>query len=240
MSFQVSRRSRVLGISALVLVVGLVAAFVVARPFLQTQQRHRQLLRDIAANKDTAEAYATIQSTEKTKASDPENPGPYITIGNNWVLIADVLRNEDARAEAIAEYERGITRFGKKNTILIINAGNAYRAAGKLSEAEAKYKFAMEADPGYGAGYERLVDLYRFGMGKPPSEIIPVYQQALEKVFDNATIIQSLAEYLGSLGRFRDALPYYQLLAKKYPEQFMPIVRSIEERLALASSTPKE
>lgn len=212
----------------------------VGRPYFAMRQQKEALLKSIAANKDTAEAYQTILETEKTKEKDPENVGPYVTIGNNWVLIADVLSNALAREEAIAEYERGIARFARKSSILIINAGNAYRTAGRLEEAEAKYVMAMEGDPGYSGGYERLVELYRFEMQKGPADIIPIYQQALEKVFDNTTIVQSLAEYLSSVGRYRDAIPYYLLLAKKYPEQFLPIVDILEKRIAEASSTPNE
>ncbi|MBP9749008.1 tetratricopeptide repeat protein [Patescibacteria group bacterium] len=240
MSFQVSRRNLFLGGgAALLLLLGLIGWFV-ARPAVQTQQKNQYLLESIAAHKDAAEAYKTIQETEKTKEKDRQNPGPYITIGNNWVLIADILQSQDARDEAIAEYERGVAVVGSKSTILLLNAGNAYRNSGRFEEAEAKYKMAIEADPGDGAGYERLVDLYRFSMQKTSADIIPVYQQALEKVFDNARIVQSLAEYLSAIGRLRDAVPYYQLLAKKYPEQFLPIIRSLEERLAVASSTPKQ
>jgi tetratricopeptide (TPR) repeat protein len=240
MSFQVSKRHLAFfGIALTVAFLALVG-WLAARPALQEQQKQEQLKQAIAAHKDAAAAYQTIQETEKTKEKDLKNPASYITIGNNWVLIADLLQNQVARDQAIAEYERGIAAVGTKNTILLINAGNAYRTSGRFAEAEAKYRMAMVADPGYAAGFERLIDLYRFGMQKTSAEIIPLYQQALESVFDNAIIVQSLAEYLSAIGRYRDAIPYYQLLAKKYPEQFLPIVQSLEERAALASSTPKQ
>ncbi len=240
MSFQVSRRNFLLGGGFLLVLLLALVGWFVARPTIVVQQKKNQLQRSIEANKDATAAYQTIEETKKMKEKDPKNPGPYITIGNNWVLIADLLQSQDARDEAIAEYERGIAAIGIENTILIINAGNAYRTSGRLAEAEAKFRMAIEADPGYAMGYDRLVDLYRFGMQKTSADIIPVYQQALEKVFDNAIIIQSLAEYLSAIGRLRDAIPYYQILAKKYPEQFLPIVRSLEERISLASSTSQQ
>jgi tetratricopeptide (TPR) repeat protein len=240
MSFQVSKRRLVLcGVALTIVLVALVGWFV-ARPLVHEERTQDQLKQAIAAHKDAAAAYQTIQETEKTKEKDSKNPAPYITIGNNWVLIADLLQNQAARDQAIAEYERGIAAVGTKNTILLINAGNVYRTSGRFAEAEAKYRMAIVADPGYAAGYERLIDLYRFGMQKTSADIIPIYQQALESVFDNAITVQSLAEYLSAIGRYRDAIPYYQLLAKKYPEQFLPIVQSLEERVALASSTPKQ
>jgi tetratricopeptide (TPR) repeat protein len=237
MRFQASGRFLVMAAAA-VAVVALSAAGFFGYPKFLAWRADRSLLAAIRANKDATTAYDAIQTAERDKVKNVKNAGPYIEIGNEWGLIADLLRNQDARDRAIAEYERGIVATDQKNSILILNAGNAYRAAGRFTDAEAKYRLAIQIDPGNPLAYEKLIELYRIDLKKPPEAIIPVFQQALEKLVENSGVIQELAEYLAYVGRYQDALRYYELLAKKYPDQFNPVITDIRAKIAASSTAP--
>ncbi|TAL19591.1 hypothetical protein EPN90_03075 [Patescibacteria group bacterium] len=230
MKFQPSKRFLAIT-GSVVLTAALIAGFSLAAPRLALGGKERALIQQIESKPEAKEAYAAILEHQKKKAGDADNPTWYIAIGNNWVLIGDLLGNQTARDKAIAEYEQGIARLGKKNTTLINNAGNAYRASGRYGEAEAKYRQAIEANSGEPTAYENLIDLYRMDLKKPPAEIIKVFQLALDRLIENARIIQLLAEYLVSVGRERDALQYYYLLEKRHPEQFASVIADLERKV---------
>lgn len=232
MKFQVSKANIAVIALATVLLAGGAVAAVYGLPAYRAVRAESALMARIESNPDAKEAYATVSKLEAEKAADPTILAPYVTIGNNWVLIADLLQDQYARDKAIAEYERGIAVSEGKNSVVILNAGNAYRASGRFTEAEAKYKQVIELDPGEPNGYNKLVELYRIDMKKPPEEILPVFQKALETLVDNTRTVQELADYLVSIGRYENAVGYYELLAKKYPEQFSSVLADLEVKVA--------
>jgi tetratricopeptide (TPR) repeat protein len=223
-------------VAGLFLAALLVAAAFFAFPAYKDYREEKMLYSLIRANKGAAVALKTIEETEKTKVKDPFNVGPYITIGNNWVLIADLLASQRSRDKAIVEYEKGERVSGQKNSVIIVNAGNAYRASGRLKEAEGKYRLAIQINPGDPTAYEKLVELYRFDLKKSPAEIIPIFQEALDKLVDNTSVVLALSEYLVSINRLESALQYYELLAKRYPDQFNPVVSDLKTRIAVSKT----
>lgn len=219
--------------------IGIVFAIVFLAPRYQAWRAEQALSAKIQANPDAKEALGIIQKNEAAKAENAKSVAPYVNIGNQWVLIADLLHDQTARDKAIAEYETGMAVSTSTNSVLILNAGNAYKDSGRFAEAETKYRLAMRLDPGEPNGYIKLVELYRFNMDKPPQDVIAVFQKGLETLVDNTRLVQELADYLQTIGRYKSALEYYGLLAKRYPEQFAPIIAELQVKIA-ASGTAAE
>lgn len=234
MKFQASKRV-LIGVGLVVLAAVLSIGLYLLIPRYRDARAENALMAAVTSNKDAAAAYARLVKDEDLK-KDPASPQGYIAIGNEWGLIADLLKNSRARQKSIAEYEKGSAIFGKKNIILVLNAGMAYRAAGEFEKAEAKYRQAIEIDPGNQEAYEGLIDLYQLDMKKSSAEIIDVFKLAMDRLVDNGVITQRLAEYLSSIGRYKDALQYYEFLAKRYPQQFNPVIADLKQKMA-ASST---
>ncbi len=65
--------------------------------------------------------------------------------------------------------------------------------------------------------YTTLVDVLRYDLKRDSKDIIDVYKKGLETLVDNGPLVQSLASYLEDIGRYKDSLTYYELLAAKYP-----------------------
>lgn len=238
MAFQVSKGKIVLiAIIVLVLTGGAAAGVVWGLPAYRAYREDSALMAKVEANPDAKTAYDDIVKNEAEKAKDPSKLAPYVTIGNEWVLIADLLKDQHARDKAIAEYEQGIAVSGDKSTVVILDLGNAYRSSGRFADAEAEYRKMIAIDPGDPEGYDTLIDLYRVDMKKSPEEILPVFKQALETLVDNTPTVQELAGYLASIGRYQDALNYYELLAKKYPDQFDPVVADLKAKIAAAGGS---
>lgn len=235
MKFQVSSfvRYGIIAVLALILVGG-VAYF--GYPAYASAQKERALIQRIQRNKDAVTEYAAVVKREEEIKKDLKNGELYLSLGNHWDAIADVLNDRLAREHAIHSYERGIAVVGTNGDLLYLNAGNDYRSLGLYTDAEKKYKQAMQVNPADATGYQDLIELYRVNMKKGPTDIMPIYQQGLDKLVENAYLVQSLAEYYVFLGQPEKSLQYYQLLAKKYPGQFDPIVAKITQQIATSST----
>ena len=54
-------------------------------------------------------------------------------------------------------------------------------------------------------------------MKKSDAEIVAVYEEALKRVTKTDDIMSSYAVYLEDTGNYKDALKYYEILLKNYP-----------------------
>lgn len=224
-------RTRVTIFSGILALALAIFAYVWGLPAYRSAQDVK-LRQTLATDPRTADSYQLLLKGEERISREQDNPEGYLTVGLAWKSIGDLTGNREYLVRAKDTYERGVLLFGDRNVIVTLNAANLNRELGEYVRAEELYREAIRVNPGGTDGYLGLVELYRYNLQKEPNEIIDVYRQALAAVLDNAELVQNLAFYLKDVGRYADALSYFELLEKKYPGQFASVVDEINQKIA--------
>jgi len=94
--------------------------------------------------------------------------------------------------------------------------GNLYLAQGRVTEAEAAFKAAIELDPAFVPGYVNLADTYRHLGDEEAAE--RVLRRALEVVPDNASAYHALGLSLVRQARADEAVKVLRLAALSAPD----------------------
>lgn len=187
----------------------------------------------LRADPKTADLFANIEKRQREIESTPDDPELYISLGNNWKAIYDFRGDVRFLDRAIDWYEKGVGVTKRKNSLFLLNLANAYRLRTQPDKAERVLRDAIEVNPGDPMLYTALVDVLRYDLKRDAKDIIDVYKKGLDALVDNGPIVQSLALYLEDIGRYKDALVYYELLAAKYPgfeEKISSLKRTIESQ----------
>lgn len=171
----------------------------------------------LRADPRTAETFATIERRTADIAQRPDDVELYISVGNGWKAVADLTGDPSYYRRAEDWYGRGIDVSGGTNTIIMQNLAVVLRLDKRPEEAEQVLRRAIEVNAGDPNLYVQLVDLMRIDLGRSHTDIVDVYRMGIDRLVDNAPLVQSLAGYLEDVGRLPEALTYYELLAAKYP-----------------------
>ncbi|MEK7072972.1 MAG: hypothetical protein AAB974_00845 [Patescibacteria group bacterium] len=185
----------------------------------------------LRADPQTAEMFASIEKRQREIESTPDDPELYLSIGNNWKAIYDFRGDVRFLDRAIEWYEKGVGVTKRKNSLFLLNLANAYRLRTQPDKAERLLREAIEVNPGDPVLYTTLVDVLRYDLKRDSNDVIDVYKTGLASLVDNAPLVQSLALYLEDIGRYKDALVYYELLAAKYPG-FEEKIASLKQHIA--------
>jgi tetratricopeptide (TPR) repeat protein len=150
-----------------------------------------------------------IDSVIKAQANLDENGDEienYTTLGLAWKSLADWSQKEgvenykDYYREALKIYEAGVKRSLRKNTLLMVNAGNMAKYIEDYKLAEDYYKEAISVSPGDESYYSYLAQLYENEMEKSKEEVLAIYDEGLKKVLNKAGLTAKKSAYLERIG----------------------------------------
>ncbi|OGH69489.1 MAG: hypothetical protein A3C90_00010 [Candidatus Magasanikbacteria bacterium RIFCSPHIGHO2_02_FULL_51_14] len=200
------------------------------------EQRMFALIEDQPA---MAELWTKANSTEEQIQKEPENVTLYIDAGLDWKSIAEQMEGEEEDRlaffqKSLEAYERGIEKFGQKNILFYLNAGNVAQRMGDYAKAETYYKKAIAIAPADEMAYLALTDMYHFKLGKPKEDILPLFEAGIEIMVNPLPLISGRATYLRQIGEYAAALEDYRLLSKRFPENqgYTDIVAELEKALS--------
>ena len=186
-----------------------------------------------------AELWTKANSTEEQIQKEPENVTLYIDAGLDWKSIAEQMEGEEEDRlaffqKSLEAYERGIEKFGQKNILFYLNAGNVAQRMGDYAKAETYYKKAIAIAPADEMAYLALTDMYHFKLGKPKEDILPLFEAGIEIMVNPLPLISGRATYLRQIGEYAAALEDYRLLSKRFPENqgYTDIVAELEKALS--------
>jgi tetratricopeptide (TPR) repeat protein len=129
----------------------------------------------------------------------------YTSLGLAWKSLADWARSEgvgnynDYYREALKVYEAGIDKSLRRNTLLMINAGNIAKYLVDYRLTENYYKEAISVSPGDETYYALLAELYEYEMKKPKEEVLAVYDEGLKRVLNVGWLTARKEAYLERL-----------------------------------------
>ena len=174
--------------------------------------------------------------TEEKIAAEPEKVSLYLDAGLNWKSIAEQMEGEETNRilffqKSLAAYERGIDKFGQKNILFYLNAGNIAQRMGDLAKAEAYYKKAIEIAPADEMAYISLTDMYDYRLKKPKEDILPLFEAGIKIMLNPLPLVSARATYLRRIGEHEAALEDYRILNERFPgnQGFKQIIAELEE-----------
>ncbi len=112
--------------------------------------------------------------------------------------------NQQGRFEAEAEYYHGVIELLPDNPTVFNDLGNAYRKAGKVDEAKAAYRQAMDLSPEYYAAAHAGIGHVLLDQGQVDDARV-VFEESLKKV-PNAVAASGLCKIFTSKGNSEKAL----------------------------------
>lgn len=154
---------------------------------------------------ELSEYIKEVEEAQKEFEMNPDDIAQYNHLGLAWKGLADrvndlKLSNRDYFYEqALDVYLAGVEASDRKNTLLIVNAGNMAQYLEKYEQAEDLYKEAIFVSPGDWTYYVRLADLYEYKMKKSSDEILAVYESGEEKVMNPESLITIKEQYLNRI-----------------------------------------
>ncbi|MFA6171922.1 MAG: hypothetical protein WCW77_02260 [Patescibacteria group bacterium] len=143
-----------------------------------------------------------ITEQEKMK-KDPGNVINYNSLGMAWKTLAEKAHDiklenyKEYYNEALKVYDKGIEVSQRKNTVLIVNAGNMAKYLENYPLAEEYYKEAISVSPGDATYYIYLAELYEYQMKKSKDDIIGIYEQGKKRILNPDFLQARIDEYLG-------------------------------------------
>lgn len=168
----------------------------------------------LAADSRTKEFFSDLAKVEEYQVKHPDDVQGYLSTGLVWKEFGEATGNQRYFERSRAAFERGVELFGDRNTVVLLNAGNMASQLKDYRRAEELYQQATRVNPGQSEPYLALVDLYRYHLPERGDRaIIDTYRTALTNVLLNSEIVHSLAFYLRDKHRYKDALPYFELLS---------------------------
>lgn len=135
----------------------------------------------------------------KKKVSKNEQTRHYLTLGLAWKGLADRTGSRAYYQEALRVYEKGIKYTGRKNTVLINNAGNMFIYLKDYRKAAKYYEESIRLAPGDGEAYVRLANLHRDYLKSPSAVIIAIYDKGIKRMVAPGVLVAEKAGYLRSL-----------------------------------------
>ena len=124
----------------------------------------------------------------------------------------------DFYKQAVSDYQKASAIGNDKFWNPLLGLAEAYRKLHDFNNADLAFNKALQAaNFGEGQIYQEKIDMYRNDMKKSSDEIKAVYNEAIQKVMDNANLVLAYATYLRDIGDYKDALTYYEAILKKFP-----------------------
>jgi|GEM_PF-1723792 len=126
----------------------------------------------------------------------------YNGLGLAWKSLAEAAQTQkisDGKEyynEAFKVYQKGIEVSQRKNTVLMVNAGNMAKYLGDYQSAEDYYKEAIAISPGEVTYYLMLAEFYEYNMKKPKEDIIALYEQGKKRVLNPQFLEDRIDDYL--------------------------------------------
>lgn len=232
MEFQgVSRKPIVVALVGLSLIAAVVLGWRLGGRELYVDWRESRELAVLAQDEKTAPMATAVITARQQVDAEPKKIEARIELGNAWKQLFDVTADPRHIQAAIGVYEQVLEiREGALNSVVHGNLAYAYKLNKDYAAAEKALREALVRNPGDPQLYVSLIELLRYNLNSSPEAIIDVYRDGLDRLVDNAPLVQSLADYLRDIGRYKDALAYYRLLATRYP-QYEEQVKDMEARI---------
>ncbi len=198
-----------------------------------------KLYRSIKANPELVNLFNLAKKREAEFAKNPDKPALYFDAGLAWKSIAE--RKADGKQpffeKSLADYERGIEKFGQGNILFYLNAGHMAESLEDYAKAERYYKKAIEISSADESGYLNLVDLYYYKLHKSKEEILSVFSVGTTKMVFTIPLIAARATYLRRVGEYAEALKDYQTLSQAFPQNtgYKEIIQELQNNIRQAS-----
>ncbi len=195
----------------------------------------------MAAVKDRPDLVAItdqIKKDEQVIKEDPEKVSAYLALGLNWKSLGELAprRQRDFYEQSLKIYNEGIERFGSKNILFYLNHGKVAEIVEDYARAEQDYRQVIAISPGDESGYISLATLYDYKMHKSKEEILAVFKQGIEKLFNPIALVAARGSYLRRVGDNRAALKDYEVLVENLPSNgYQKIVEELKEKIAAES-----
>lgn len=161
---------------------------------------------------DYQAAYDKALEYQKKSKSDPSDIVNYIVEGNSWKMIGDSFNDPAWYRLSLAAYERGIKVTGQKNSLLLTNAAQVAVSLGDYETAKRYYLISIDLSPGDANYHLSYIKLLVNKLHAPEQEVLRAYDDAMSRVVGGADLVSSRAQYLKSIGRYKDARADFQLL----------------------------
>lgn len=221
--------SKKLKIGLLVLIVLVVAGIAGGVYWYLTKEA--RLYSQIKDKPQLVELWNKAKNMEAKIAQKPEEAGYYMELGLNWKSLGETANIKEFFNRSLATYEIGIKKFGQKNILFYLNAGNLAEQMGDYAKAESYFKKAIEISSADETGYIELADLYSYKMKKDKMTVVGVYESGMKVLMNPAPLIYARGSYLRRIGDYKNALEDYKVLSQNYPEHqgYKEIVKELEE-----------
>lgn len=197
-------------------------------PYFRTWQENREFL----ANPEIHDAFVAAMDKEAEIKKDPSRTETYLTAMMRYKSLGDVTKDERFYFRALKVADAAFKAVGTKSYLPYVNASVIYMSLGNYSKAEEMIKKSLEMAPGEAQLYLRLIELYRDFMKKSESEIIAVYENAIQRLVNVLPVYNSYAAYLRDIGRLEESLDKYEILHKAMPDN--PLYAQIISELKIA------
>lgn len=142
----------------------------------------------------------------------------YMKEAHDFVVQADAGK-PDLYKQAVEAYKKATAIGDDKFWNPLLGLADAYRKLKQFDKAEEAFNRALEASShGVPKIYEEKISMYRYDLKKPDADIRALYQEAIEKVTENANLVLGYGAYLKSTGDYAGALKMYELMLQKFPD----------------------
>lgn len=190
------------------------------------------LIGSLKGDPTLVENYHTARETKKKLMADRENAALYMTLGLDWKTVAEYAPKPAPFFKlSLQVYEDGIEKFGDKNILFYLNAGNIAERLQEYEKARTYYKKAIQISSGDESGYLALADLYEYFLKEPKEKILAIFADGEKMVVYNLPIIGARASYLRRIGDHEAALKDYTVLRENFPDRvgYQEVIAELEQ-----------
>lgn len=197
--------------------------------------KETRLYNQIKNTPKLVELWNKAKNMEEKIKQKPEEAGFYMELGLNWKGLGELSgsSNKEFFNRSLAAYEVGIEKFGSKNILFYLNAGNLAEQLEDYTKAETYFKKAIEISSADETGYLELADLYSYKMKKDKIEVVKVYESGMKVMMNPISLIYARGSYLRRVGDYKNALADYKVMVENYPSNagYKEIVQEIEAKI---------
>jgi len=184
-----------------ILILVLAAAILVIAVFALPGGSPSVNLDDLAAkNPNLVEFVDRVKEVENREPEKDKEIEYYLELGLAWKSLADRTRDKDHYQKALEAYEKGIKASGRKNTVLLNNAGNMAVYLEDYKKAAEYYEESISISPGDAESYIRLANLHQEYLKSSPEAIIGIYDRGIARMLNPDILEQRKRMYLESIG----------------------------------------
>lgn len=205
-------------IISLVIVLVLILAGI-AGGFYWSWGKEARLYSQIENKPELVALWKRAKTMEEKIVQKSEDAGSYMELGLLWKSLGELSNNKIFFERSLLAYERGVEKFGQKNILFYLNAGNVAERLENFSKAESYFKKAIEISPADESGYIGLADLYSYKMKKNKMEVVAVYETGTKAMVNPTPLIYARGSYLRRVGDYKNALADYKILSQNFPDQ---------------------